>query len=145
MRNGLAALATAALVISASVGCASGPPPKPRRGTLPPGTAHLSVDGAEIGTTEAVRCSQIAWSTTITTGDDNAGATVVVSNAEKLVVDSVQIRHLNNFTGNYSRGLSGDASVSMIAATYRITGRALGYKPSSIAPIARPFDIKVAC
>jgi ipoprotein LpqH len=132
-------------VICASAGCSSGPPPKPRRGTLPPGTAQLSVDGADVGTTEAVRCSEIAWSTTIATGDDHAGVTVMVSNAEKLVVESVQIRNLNNFTGNYSRGLNGDASVSMIAATYRITGNALGYEPNSTTPIARPFDIKVAC
>jgi hypothetical protein len=112
---------------------------------LPPGTAALSVDGADVGTTEAVRCSDIAWSTMITTGDDDAGASVMISNANRLVVESVEIRNLNGFTGNYNRDLAGDASVAMIGATYRISGNALGYKPTSIAPITRPFSIRVAC
>jgi lipoprotein LpqH len=145
MRNTLVGLSAAVLVIAGSAGCSSNPPPKAKRGTLAPGTAQLSVDGADIGTTEAVRCSDIAWSTTITTGDDDRGATVMVSSAKKLVVDSVQIRDLNGFTGNYNRGLNGDAEVAMIDATYHITGNALGYEPTSIAPITRPFEIKVAC
>jgi lipoprotein LpqH len=134
-----------ALAIGASTGCSSDPPPRPKRGTLPPGTAALSVDGADVGTTEAVRCSDIAWSKMITTGDDDAGASVMISNANRLVVESVEIRNLNGFTGNYNRDLAGDASVAMIGATYRISGNALGYKPTSIAPITRPFSIRVAC
>lgn len=145
MRNVLMGLAAAAFVIGGSAGCWSNPPPKPKRGTLPPGTAQLSVGGAEIGTTEAVRCSDIAWSTTITTGDDNKGATVMLSSAKRLVVESVQIRNLNGFTGNYNLGLDGDASVAMTDATYHITGNALGYEPTSIASTTRPFNIKVAC
>jgi hypothetical protein len=145
MKNLIAGLAATVLIVGGSAGCSSDPPPKPKRGTLPPGTAHLSVDGADLGTTEAVRCTNIAWSMTIATGDDDQGATVMVSSAEKLVVESVQIRDLNGFTGNYNRGLAGDASVALINATYHITGNALGYEPTSIAPITRPFDIKVAC
>lgn len=145
MRNIVVGLAATALMVSVSAGCSSDSPPKAKRGTLPPGTAQLSIDGADLGTTEAVRCSDIAWSTTITTGDDNRGATVMVSSAAKLVVESVQIRDLNGFTGNYNRGLAGDASVALINATYHITGNALGYEPTSIAPTTRPFDIKVAC
>jgi lipoprotein LpqH len=145
MAKVMVCLVAVALVIGGSTGCSSGPPPRPKRGTLPPGTAALSVDGADVGTTEAVRCSEIAWSTTIATGDDDAGATVMVSNANRLVVESVEIRNLNGFTGSYSRGLAGDASVALIDATYRITGNALGYEPTSIAPITRPFSIKVAC
>lgn len=145
MRKLLIVLAAAASVISASAGCSQGPTPKPRRGTLPPGTAHLSVNGGDLGITEAVICSHIGWSTTITTGDEDTGVTVMVSSAKKLVVDSVQIHNLNDFTGNYNRDLNGDASVAMVDATYHITGDALGYEPSSIAPITRPFDITVAC
>jgi ipoprotein LpqH len=145
MRNFIAALAATTLIVGGSTGCTSDPPPKFKRGTVPPGTAHLSVDGADLGTTEAVRCTSIAWSTTIVTGDDDQGATVMVSSTEKLVVESVQIRGLNGFTGNYNRGLAGDASVALINATYHITGNALGYEPTSIAPTTRPFDIKVAC
>jgi hypothetical protein len=145
MRKTVVALIAAALLIGGAAGCSSGPPPKPKRGTLPPGTAQLRVDGADLGTTEAVRCSNIAWSTTITTGDEDTGATVMVSSAKKLVVEFVQIRNLNSFTGSYYRGLSGDAAVAMVSATYHLTGNALGYEPTSIAPITRPFDIEVAC
>lgn len=132
-------------MIGGSAGCSSDPPIKPKRGTLPPGTAQLSVDGADVGTTEAVRCSNIDWSTTIRTGNDNRGATVMLSSANKLVVESVQIHNLNGFTGNYNLGLDGDASVAMTDATYHITGKALGYEPTSITPTVRPFDIKAAC
>lgn len=145
MRKLLMALVVAAMVVGGSAGCSSGPPPKPKRGTLPPGTAHLSVDGGDLRTTDAVVCTDIAWSTTITTGDEATGATVMVSSAKKLLVESVQIHNLNHFTGNYNRDLNGDASIAMVDATYHITGDAMGYEPTSIAPITRPFDITVAC
>lgn len=145
MKHRIVGVTAAALVIGGIAGCSSPPPIKAKRGTLPPGTAQLSVSDADAGSTQAVRCTDIAWSTIITTGDDRSGTTVMVSSEKKLSVESVQIRNINGFTGNYNVGLEGNASVALTDATYHITGSALGYEPTSIAPTTRPFAIKVAC
>ena len=73
---------------------------------MAPGTAKLTIDGKDLPTTRVVHCAPPEqYMTTITTGDDASGATVMVSNAGRLTVELVQIRNLNGFTGGYNRGL----------------------------------------
>ena len=56
--------------------CSSGPPAyQPAPGTLVPGTAQMTVNGQNIGTTEAVQCTPAGSLTTITTGDETSGIT----------------------------------------------------------------------
>lgn len=84
--------------------------------------------------------------TTITTGDDASGSTVVISNAEELITESVSIRELGGFTGSYNRGLGDEAEVSMTGNTYTVSGTADGFatdKPSFRT--TGTFTIKVAC
>ncbi len=148
MRNRVAYIAVAALIIGASAACSSGnPSAKPEPGTLPPGAAQLTVDGKDLPTTRAVECAPPEeYLTTITTGDDAAGATLMVSNAGKLAVEFVRIRNLNGFSGDYNRGLGGgDATVALTASTYQIAGAAFGYGPNSPEPTTVPFTIKVSC
>jgi hypothetical protein len=141
-----ALIAVAALTIGGSVACSSNPVAQPAPGTLPAGTANLSIDGKDIPTVRAVDCEPPEQAfTTIKTGDDNSGATVMISNAGKLTVEFVRIRNLDGFTGDYNRGLGGDATVALTGTTYQIAGAAFGYGPKSPEPTTAPFTIKVSC
>jgi hypothetical protein len=146
MKTTVVAVTIAALVTGGSAGCSSGPPPvKPKHGVLPPGTARLTIDGSDAGTTGSVQCGAVNYLTTIRTGDDAAGSTVMVSSRGKLSVEFVRIRNLNGFSGDYNRSLDGSAAVGLTEATYNITGTVRGYGPTSIAPTTKPFTIEVSC
>lgn len=135
----------AALTICGSAACASGQAATEEQG-LAPGTAKITIDGADVPTTHAVECAPAEQAfTTITTGDGNAGTTMMVSNAGKLVVEYVRIRNLNGFTGDYNRGLGGEATVTLSGITYQISGVAHGFGPNSPEPTTEPFTIKIAC
>jgi len=69
----------------------------------------------------------------------------MVSNARKLAIEFVRIRNLDGFTGDYDRGLGGDATVGLTENTYHIAGAAFGYGTKSPEPTTQPFTIKVAC
>jgi hypothetical protein len=118
---------------------------RPGSGVLPPGTAQLAIEDRELAAPGKVQCAADEWLTTITIGDDASGVTVTVSKTGQLSVESVLIRALGGFTGNYNRGLDGHADVTMIESTYDITGVAQGYTATSFERTMRPFAIKVAC
>ena len=147
MRDGFVAAAAAVLVIGGAVGCSSGQASFTSiSGTLPPGTAALIIDGRDLGTTDAVQCAPDEWHTTIRTGREASGVTVMVSNAQQLAVEFVQIRNLNGFIGSYDRALQGKAAATMTGSTYVITGAATGFnstKPSERT--TETFAIKVSC
>lgn len=145
MKNGVVTVAAAAMVIGGAVGCSSGPGPvRFEPGALPPGAARLTVNGRDT-TDSAVQCWTLESVTTIRTGTDTSGATVMVSNARKPVVEFVRIRNINGFTGGYNLGLEGEATFAMTARTYDITGAARGYSEKSIEPTTAPFAIEVSC
>ena len=147
MGTRVAAVVAATLVVGGVAGCSSGPPPaKPQPGTLVAGTAQVSINGKDAGTTEAVQCVPAGSLTTITTGDDASGVTAMVSNKAGLVAESVSINNLGGFTGSYNADLGGTAKVTMTGATYDITGTADGFNTDS--PSFRTggtFAIKVSC
>ncbi len=146
MNSRLTLIAVAALTIGGTVACSSEPAAQRAPGTLPSGTANLTVDGTDLPTIRAVDCAPPEQSfTTIKAGDDASGATVMISNAGKLTVEFVRIRNLNGFTGDYNRGLGGDATVALIETTYQIAGAAFGYGAKSPEPTTAPFTIKVTC
>jgi hypothetical protein len=136
-------IAVAALL----VGCSSGPEAEPpRQGTLPGGTAQLSIDDQETADQQNVSCVVVGGVTTIDIGDEQAGSTAVVSNAADLQVESVSIRNLGGFTGSYNRSLGEPVKVSMTGRTYHLTGTADGFATDS--PSFRRsgiFSIKVSC
>jgi ipoprotein LpqH len=131
----------------AVAGCSSEPPEyEPPPGALVAGTAQVTINGKDTGTTEAVQCSSTGWLTTITTGDQASGITAMVSNKDELTAESVGINNLGGFTGSYNAGLGGTAKVTMTGRTYDITGTADGFdtaKPSFRA--SGTFAIKVSC
>ncbi len=141
-------LVVAAVGATVLAGCSSNsdeytPPP----GTLVAGTAEITVNDTDLGEFDSVSCSPAGPLTTITTGDDTSGSTLVISNAEGLTAESVSIRELGGFTGSYNRGLGDDETeVTMTGNTYTVTGTADGFDTDE--PSFRTtgtFTIKVAC
>jgi lipoprotein LpqH len=141
------ALTVAALVATVAVaGCSSPPPVKREPGTLVVGTAAVTVNDVDAGSTDSVACTTAGALTTITTGDAASGVTALVSNKDELTAESVSINNLGGFTGSYNAGLGGEATVTMTGRTYDITGTADGFATDN--PSFRTngtFAIKVAC
>ena len=138
------AAAAATLAIG---GCSSGPPDyQPAPGTLVAGTAQVTVNGQNIGTTEAVQCTPAGSLTTITTGDQASGVTALISNKDELTAETVAINNVGGFTGSYNAGLGGTTKVTMAGRTYDITGTADGFDTANPSfRTAGTFAIKVAC
>jgi hypothetical protein len=136
-----------AAAMLAVAGCSSQPPEyQPPPGDLVAGTAQVTVNGQDTGTTEAVQCSSTGSLTIIETGDQTSGVMAMVSNEDELIAESVAINNLGGFTGSYNAGLGGTAKVTMTGRTYDITGTADGFdtaKPSFRA--SGTFAIKVSC
>jgi ipoprotein LpqH len=148
VKQRVAFTAAAALMIGGGTACSSGDVSAKREpGTLPPGAAQFTLDGQDLPITRTVQCAPPEEHlTTITTGNDASGATLMVSNNGKLTVEFVRIRNLNGFTGDYNRGLGGrDATVALTENTYQIAGAAFGYSTKSPEPTTEPFTIKVSC
>src|SRR4029077_1542351 len=93
VKNRVALIAAAALIIGGGAACSS-PSAKRAPGTLTPGTAQLTIDGKELPPTRAVECAPAEeYLTTITTGSEASGVTVMVSNKGKLAAEFVRIRN----------------------------------------------------
>lgn len=140
-------MAAVALIAPVIAGCSSGPAPGPKPGTLPSGTAQITVNDHDLGTFRTVACTSTEDLTTMTTGDEESGSTVVVSNADGLIAKSVEVRNLGGFTGSYHEGLpGGSAAVTLTGKTYLTEGSAEGFdtdKPSFRSK--GTFSIKIAC
>jgi ipoprotein LpqH len=142
------ALITAAVAVGCIAGCSSVPSAVPLQpGTLAPGTAKVTINDVEAGTTNAVHCTAAGDLTTITTGDSGSGVTALVSSVDGLSAVAVNINAVGGFTGSYNEGLSAEpAKVDMTGRTYDITGTADGFNaenPSARSPGS--FALKVAC
>jgi ipoprotein LpqH len=144
--NGRSLLVALAAVVISGTGCSSHAAIKPAPGTLPAGTAELSVNGATARVTDAVQCESIAWLRTIKTGDEESGVTVMLSKAKKLVAEFVRLRNFDGFTGSYDRHLQGEAAVAMTGPTYRIAGTAVGFAGAKATErTTEPFELRVSC
>ncbi len=131
----------------AIAGCSSAPPDyRPGPGTLVAGTAQMSVNGQNVGTTTAVQCATTSTLTTITTGDQASGISALISNKDALTAESVGINNVGGFTGSYNKGLGGSAKVTITGRTYDITGTADGFATANPSfRTSGTFAVKVAC
>ena len=121
---------------------AAAPPP----GALAPGTAVLSIDGHDVGTTYAVRCESIDWMTRIDSDLHASNVSAMLSNAGTLKAEFVRFQDVDGFTGSYEHALQGEAKVTMTGRTYQITGAALGFNDAQPTRLkAETFAIKVSC
>ena len=138
--------AAAMLLTGVTAGCSSDQAAPARPGVLPPGTAVLTVDGKDVGTTYSVRCESIDWMTRIHTDVATSGVNAMVSNASKLNAEFVRFQDLAGFTGSYERDLQGEAVVTMTGPTYHITGAAMGFDHAQPTRLkAETFSIAVSC
>ena len=139
MRNRIAA-AAAALAVVVLGACT------PRPQTELAGAASVTVNGHD-EKFQIVKCTQVQWYRTIDIGGDISGAKVVVDErGQPIKAESVQIRNSGGFTGMYSQGDGGDASLSLSGDRFTITGTAHGYrvdKPGE--PAEATFKITAAC
>jgi lipoprotein LpqH len=143
VRNSVCVAAAAVLMIA---GCSSDKAAPAKPGVLPPGTAVLTADGKDVGTTFAVRCESIDWMTRIHTDVAASGVNAMVSNASKLNAEFVRFQDLAGFTGSYERDLQGEAVVTMTGPTYHITGAAMGFDHAQPTRLkAQTFSIAVSC
>lgn len=140
-----------AVAVLAVAGCSSSPPPEyqPPPGALVAGTAQVTVNGQDAGTTTAVQCDSAGTLMMIKTGDpgpDTSGTTAMVASNDELVVREVGIRDLGGFTGSYNSGLGGEATVTMTGRTYDISGTADGFATDNPSfRTTADFTIKIAC
>jgi lipoprotein LpqH len=142
VKKGVCALAVATVMLSGCSDNAATPP----RGVLPPGTAVLSVDGKDVGTTYSVRCQTIDWMTRIHTDLHASKVSAMLSNADKLKAEFVRFDDVDGFTGSFEHALQGEASVTMTGRTYHITGAALGFNNAERTRLkAETFTINVSC
>jgi lipoprotein LpqH len=115
-------------------------------GELVAGTAKVTVNGQDVGTTEAVQCTPAGSLTTLATGDQTSGITALVSNKDQLTAEAVGINNVGGFTGSYNAGLGGTAKVTMTGRTYDITGTADGFNTANPSfRTSGSFAIKVSC
>jgi hypothetical protein len=121
-------------------GCSSEPPDyQPAPGTLVVGTAQLTVNVQNTGTTEAVQCTPAGSLTTIMTGDQASGVSALISKKDELTAEAVAINNVGGFTGSYNAGLGGTAKVPMAGRPTTSQGRPTASTPPTpaFAPPAR--------
>jgi len=146
-----ALLACTVIAAPALAGCSSQPPEyQPPPGALVAGTAQVTINGQDAGTTESVQCDPAGSLMMMRTGDPDdpqaPGISAMVASGDELVVHEVGIRDLGGFTGSYNDGLGGEATVTMTGRTYDIAGTADGFDTGN--PSFRTtgtFQIKIAC
>jgi ipoprotein LpqH len=144
--NVRSAVGAVAVVVIAGAGCSSHPPIKPAPGTLPAGTAELSIEGKPSRVTYTVQCNTTGWLTTINTGYRGSHVSVMVSNEHKLVAEFVRFHNFDGFTGSYDRHLQGEVAVGMTGPTYRIAGTAVGFAGAeAIYRTTEPFELRISC
>jgi ipoprotein LpqH len=146
VEKGVCVAVAAMLLIGVTAGCSSDQAAPARLGVLPPGTAVLTVDGKDVGTTYSVRCESIDWMTRIHTDVQASGLSAMLSNANALKAEFVRLQDLGGFTGSYERELQGEAAVTMTGPTYQITSAALGFDHAQPTRLkAETFSIAVSC
>lgn len=138
----------ASVILVGVAGCSSPPPASSSlpRGALASGTAHLTIDGKDAGTTHDVNCRADGLLMNIATGNDKAGARALLDQTGPLAATSVSINNVGGFTGSYEHGLNGSAEAKMNGQTYVIDGTADGFGTDSPSfRTSKTFEIKVAC
>jgi len=108
-------IAVAATTLAVA-GCWSGPPErKLAPDELIAGTAQVTVNGQDTGTTVAVQCTPAGSLTTIMTGDKASGVSAPVSSKDALTAEAVGIGDLDGFnTANPSFRTSGTFAIKVV-------------------------------
>ncbi|MDQ2636173.1 MAG: lipoprotein LpqH [Actinomycetota bacterium] len=133
------------LVVLATGGCSS-VAGQGQSEQLPPGTAQLSVRGEDAAVVEAANCVPNKHLTMITIGDGPPVAVAMISSTDRLAVEWVRLHDVAGFSGSYNDGLGGEADVTLVGATYQISGVADGFDNENPSrPTTETFAIDVSC
>ncbi|WP_197376469.1 lipoprotein LpqH [Mycolicibacterium baixiangningiae] len=133
----VALLAAAALV---AAGCSDG------YEALGTHTAHVFINGSDIGERPRIRCEQVQWVWYIETLQDAPGFTAQVSTGERVEPRAVQIDNLGGFTGSFWDVTVGSADAEITDGTVIVEGTAEGFyheNPSDRA--SATFEIRTDC
>ena len=128
-------------------GCSSGPANSPQPpGSVPVGTAQVTINGQSTGTTHEIKCTQDDWMHTIITGNDKSGVKVVVDTGNAVTAKSVVITNVGDFTGSMLENQIGKADATMIGSTFRVNGTAEGASTADPnQPTSASFEVKANC
>jgi len=139
VRNRLPALAFAAIVGAAGVGCAQAQ-------TTPRKAAHLTLEGAS-HTTRPAACSQDQSYRTIDLRDhDGQVEAVVLLSGYRAIPQWVKIRNIDGFTGSFWDGGVGSAHADVTNSVYTISGSAYGINSSNPNKVVTTgFKISAEC
>lgn len=121
------------------VGCSSAPAPAPLPpGALVAGTAHVTVNGNDLGEFHSGRRHQFGEDLlTISTGNGEQGSTAVVSNAVGLTAKSVAINDLGGFTGSYNEAFPAMRKCPWTGRRTRSPAPSTASTPTSPASVQR--------
>jgi hypothetical protein len=135
----LPALAFAAIVGAAGVGCAQAQ-------TTPRKAAHLTLEGAS-HTTRPAACSQDQSYRTIDLRDhDGQVEAVVLLSGYRAIPQWVKIRNIDGFTGSFWDGGVGSAHADVTNSVYTISGSAYGINSSNPNKVVTTgFKISAEC
>ncbi len=139
-------LTVAAVTVACAAGCSTETHVARRPGTLVSGTAAVTVNDVDAGLTDQVACTVAGPLTTITTGTGQSGVTALIYDDGTPRAQSVRIRNLGGFTGDYRANSGTPATVTTTGRSYAISGSADGFLTSQPAiQTSGSFTIDVAC
>lgn len=123
------------------------PSSEPRRaGAIQECEVEVAISDQRLPTSKSVDCTFIQSMTTVKTGDDDTGATVVIDNAGGLEATSVTTRRVGGFTGGYSENLGDHPAVKMSGRTYSVSRTANGFDAHDPGRrTAERFSNKASC
>lgn len=133
-------VAGAVLVIAGIAGCSS------PASALGDATAQVTINGNRAGDSRPITCVQTSWTQLINTTDEKSGFTAAIGTGDEFVVQSVELRDLDGFTGIYWEDRIGEATVEGTNGTYTISGTAAGgFADSGGDEATADFEIEVNC
>lgn len=109
-------------------------------------TAHVTLNGAQVLTDDAVQCHQLQWTWTIESVQQEPGFTAIVETGNSLTGKIVRIRNLGGFTGSAIGEAAEDIKVGLDGFNYTLSGTAHGsYADHPGKQTTAEFRIQAEC
>lgn len=117
------------------------------KGNPPPGSAKVTIDGADQNVEGTVVCTNMGGNNQIAIGNATQGIGVQLSDADPPVVKQVGLGNVNGVVLGFTEGVpGGEATATKDGNTYTITGTASGVDMANpMQPMTKPFEIAVTC
>lgn len=121
-------------------------PPTSGAPAAKPGTGHVSLNNADLGTEATVTCETAAGIVTVNI-ESTPKTTLVVTDEAMPVIQTITIGELGSGPSlAYVNGVSGKADATRAGSTFTVSGTSTGATADSPdKPIDLPFDIAATC